>query len=54
MRVVRLERPAREPRVGLVLAGTGPESVMARALLDIARDLDLREVFDRLAREHLT
>jgi DNA-binding transcriptional LysR family regulator len=53
MRVIRLERPAREPRVGLVVAGTGPESVMARALLDIARDLDLREVFDRLAREHL-
>ncbi|GAA3575166.1 LysR family transcriptional regulator [Nonomuraea rosea] len=53
MRVVRLERPAREPRVGLVVAGTGPESVLARAVLDIARDLDLREVFDRLAREHL-
>ncbi|TDD57193.1 LysR family transcriptional regulator [Nonomuraea terrae] len=53
MRVVRLERPAREPRVGLVLAGTGPESVIARAMLDIARDLDLREVFDRLAGRHL-
>ncbi len=53
MRVVRLERAAREPRVGLVLAGTGPESVMARALLDLARDLDLREVFDRLTRDHL-
>lgn len=53
MRVIRLERPAREPRVGLVVAGTGPESVMARAVLDLARDLDLREVFDRLAREHL-
>ncbi|MFI9843524.1 LysR family transcriptional regulator [Nonomuraea sp. NPDC051941] len=53
MRVVRLERPAREPRVGLVLAGTGPESVMARALLDLARDLDLREVFDRLTHDHL-
>ncbi|SEH01172.1 DNA-binding transcriptional regulator, LysR family [Nonomuraea solani] len=53
MRVVRLERPAKEPRVGLIVAGTGPESVMARAVLDIARDLDLREVFDRLTREHL-
>ncbi|MCF6471825.1 LysR family transcriptional regulator [Nonomuraea sp. MG754425] len=53
MRVVRLERPAREPRVGLVVAGTGPESVLARAVLDIARDLDLREVFDRLTRAHL-
>jgi DNA-binding transcriptional LysR family regulator len=53
MRVVRLERPAREPRVGLVVSGTGPESVMARAVLDIARDLDLREVFDRLAHDHL-
>ncbi|MBF8187222.1 LysR family transcriptional regulator [Nonomuraea sp. K274] len=54
MRVVRLERVAREPRVGLVVAGTGPEPMMARVLLDIARDLDLREVFDRLAREYLT
>jgi hypothetical protein len=27
--------------------------VMARAVLGLARDLDLREVFDRLAREHL-
>jgi DNA-binding transcriptional LysR family regulator len=53
MRVIRLERLAREPHVGLVVAGAGPESVMARAMLDIARDLDLREVFDRLAREHL-
>ncbi|MFC5827747.1 LysR family transcriptional regulator [Nonomuraea insulae] len=53
MRVVRLERAAREPRVGLVVAGTGPESAMARAVLDLARDLDLREVFDRLARDHL-
>ncbi|MEU8355411.1 LysR family transcriptional regulator [Nonomuraea sp. NPDC048882] len=54
MRVVRLERPLREPRVGLVLARTGPESVIARAVLDVARDLDLREVFDRLAAQHLT
>ncbi|MEV0390651.1 LysR family transcriptional regulator [Nonomuraea sp. NPDC050643] len=54
MRVVRLERPAREPRVGLVLAGTQPEPVIARALLDVARELDLREVFDRLTRDHLT
>ncbi|GAA2215954.1 LysR family transcriptional regulator [Nonomuraea monospora] len=54
MRVVRLERPAREPRIGLALAGAGPGPVMARAVLDIARDLDLREVFDRLTREHLS
>ncbi|PZG23724.1 LysR family transcriptional regulator [Nonomuraea aridisoli] len=53
MRVVRLERPAREPRVGLMVSGTGPESVIARAVLDIARDIDLREVFDRLTGEHL-
>ncbi|MEO3868817.1 LysR family transcriptional regulator [Nonomuraea sp. B12E4] len=54
MRVVRLERPAHEPRVGLVLAGTGPGSVMAKAVLDIARELDLSAEFDRLAREQLT
>lgn len=54
MRVVRLERPAREPRVGLVLAGSRPESMIAGAVLDVARDLDLREVFDRLAAQHLT
>jgi DNA-binding transcriptional LysR family regulator len=54
MVVVRMERPAHEPRVGLVLAGTGSESVIARALLDIARELDLREGLNRLTGEHLT
>ncbi|MBB5077534.1 LysR family transcriptional regulator [Nonomuraea endophytica] len=53
MRVVRLERVSGDPRVGLVTAGSGPEPVIARALLDLARDLDLREVLDRLERGHL-
>ncbi|MEV0616243.1 LysR family transcriptional regulator [Nonomuraea sp. NPDC050404] len=53
MRVIRLERPAYEPRVGLVLTGTGPEPMMARAVLEIAREVDLRAVLDRLTGEHL-
>ncbi|MFE0149056.1 LysR family transcriptional regulator [Nonomuraea sp. NPDC059007] len=48
MRVVRLEQVARQPRVGLVTAGAGPEPVIARALLEVAREVDLREVLDRL------
>lgn len=54
MRVVRMERAALEPRVGLVMSGAGPESVMARAVLGIARELNLSEALDRLTGEYLT
>ncbi len=48
VRVVPLPRPRRSFQVGLVLAGHGPESLLARALVDIARAVDLRRALDRL------
>jgi DNA-binding transcriptional LysR family regulator len=53
MRVVRMERPAQAPRVGLVVADRSPEPVLATALLDVTRGLDLRDILDRLLRDHL-
>lgn len=40
-RVLPLPRPKRSLHVGLVLAGSGPESLLARALVDSARQLDI-------------
>ncbi|WP_433382534.1 hypothetical protein [Streptosporangium sp. CA-115845] len=54
MRVVGMERPARAPRVGLVMADRTPEPVLARALLEVTRDLDLRDTFDRMLHDHLS
>ncbi|MEV6864905.1 LysR substrate-binding domain-containing protein [Streptosporangium subroseum] len=54
MRVVRMERPAQAPRIGLVVADRSPEPVLARALLDVTRELDLRDELDRLVHQHLT
>ncbi|GLW11219.1 hypothetical protein Misp01_63470 [Microtetraspora sp. NBRC 13810] len=53
MRVIRMERPAQTPRVGLVVADRTPEPILARALLDVARDLDLRDDLNRLVHQHL-
>nr|WP_262846998.1 LysR family transcriptional regulator [Sphaerisporangium corydalis] len=53
MRVIRLENPARAPRVGLVIADRTPEPALARALLDVARDVDVHGILDRLLRDHL-
>ncbi|GII26841.1 LysR family transcriptional regulator [Planotetraspora mira] len=53
MRVVRMEQPAQVPRVGLVVADRSPEPVLAGALLEITRGLDLRDTLDRLLRDHL-
>ncbi|MDP9844822.1 LysR family transcriptional regulator [Streptosporangium lutulentum] len=53
MRVVRMERPAHVPRVGLVIADRSPEPVLAQALLDVTRELDLRDELDRLVHQHL-
>ncbi|MER5647544.1 LysR family transcriptional regulator [Streptosporangium sp. NPDC002524] len=53
MRVVGMERPLQAPRVGLVMADRTPEPVLARALLEVTRDLDLRDTFDRMLRDHL-
>ncbi len=46
-RVVSLPRPKRSFHVGLVLAGSGPESMLARSLVDTARQADIRSDLDR-------
>ncbi|HWJ09941.1 MAG TPA: LysR family transcriptional regulator [Nocardioides sp.] len=43
-RAVPLPRPRRTHQVGLVLAGHGPESLLARALVDTARGVDLAQL----------
>jgi DNA-binding transcriptional LysR family regulator len=53
MRVVRMEQLVPAPRVGLVLIDRTPVPVLARALMEIARELDLRADLDRVLREHL-
>jgi DNA-binding transcriptional LysR family regulator len=54
MRVVRLENPAQAPRVGLVVADRMPEAALARALLDVARDIDVSGVLERLTHGYLS
>jgi DNA-binding transcriptional LysR family regulator len=46
-RVLPLPRPKRPLHVGLVLAGTGPESLLARAFVETAHDLDIHHRLDR-------
>ncbi|KUN57893.1 LysR family transcriptional regulator [Streptomyces canus] len=53
MRVVPLDGPARGPRVGLVVAGGEPQSVLAQALLKVAREARVRDALDELLRTHL-
>ncbi|MEV7085751.1 LysR family transcriptional regulator [Streptomyces sp. NPDC093085] len=53
MRVIPLEHPAHGPRVGLVIADRTPEPVLARALLETARQAGVREALDRLLDTHL-
>jgi DNA-binding transcriptional LysR family regulator len=53
MRVVPLKRPAHGPRVGLVIAARSPEPVLARALLDIARQAGVHKALDDLLDVHL-
>ncbi|MCA1223891.1 LysR family transcriptional regulator [Streptomyces sp. 8L] len=48
MRVLPLARPHHGPRVGLVIADRRPEPLLARALLDTAREAGVREALDRL------
>jgi DNA-binding transcriptional LysR family regulator len=52
-RVLPLPRPRRSFHVGLVLAGTGPESLLASALVDTARQQDLHHQLDRAVRRRL-
>ncbi|MBM7519026.1 LysR family transcriptional regulator [Nocardioides nitrophenolicus] len=41
LRAIPLPRPRRTHQVGLVLAGHGPESLLARAFVEAAREVDL-------------
>ncbi|MFB7269082.1 LysR family transcriptional regulator [Streptomyces sp. NPDC056244] len=53
MRVMPLEHPSHGPRVGLVIADRSPEPVLARALLEIAREAGVREALDDLLDTYL-
>lgn len=48
MRVVPLVHPTHGPRVGLVIADRSPEPVLAKALLETARRVSVREVLNDL------
>lgn len=52
-RVLPLPRPKRSLHVGLVLAGSGPESLLARALVDTARQLDIHHELDQAVSRRL-
>lgn len=52
-RLIPLPRPTKPYHVGLVLAGREPESMLARALVDTARRVDLRHVLDQAMRRAL-
>ncbi|RCG29485.1 LysR family transcriptional regulator [Sphaerisporangium album] len=53
LRVVRMEPPPRPPRIGLVTADRSPEPVLVRAMLHVARGLDIRDALDQNLRRHL-
>ncbi|MFI5606520.1 LysR substrate-binding domain-containing protein [Amycolatopsis sp. NPDC051903] len=48
MRVVPLANPARPPQIGLVLADRDPEPLLARALLGLAPQADVRGTLERV------
>ena len=47
VRVLRLPRPKRPYHVGLVLAGRHRESMLARAVVDMARQIDIGRELDQ-------
>lgn len=51
--MVPLEGPAHGGRVGLVTGPDDPTSVLARALLAVAREAGVREALDALLRTYL-
>ncbi|MBK1783428.1 LysR family transcriptional regulator [Prauserella cavernicola] len=53
MRVVRLEDPSQLPQIGMVIADREPEPILARALLELTRDLDVRSTLDGVLHGHL-
>lgn len=52
-RVIPLPRPKRSFHVGLVLAGRGPESLLTRAIVENAREVDMRRELDRAVSQRL-
>lgn len=54
MRAVRLHGAPWAPRIGLVIARRDPEPALAGALVDVARQVDVRAILDRLVAEHVT
>ncbi|MBL1116484.1 LysR family transcriptional regulator [Streptomyces sp. 110] len=53
MRVVPLDGPVRGPRVGLVTGQDDPPSVLAEALLTVAREAGVRDALDELLHSYL-
>ena len=51
MRVIPLVEPATTRTIGLVWLDRDPEPILARALLDVARDMDLQRSCASLRRE---
>lgn len=47
-RVIAMPQPERAVHVGLVLPGRGPESLLTRALVDTATEIDMQGQLDRL------
>lgn len=54
MRIVPMRRPPRSYQVGLVLTERQPESMLGRAMVDIAAGLDLRQALDSIVAGHIS
>lgn len=54
MRAIPLPQPNRSYQVGLVLTGGGPESLLARALVSQASDVNIPAVLDRAVKQQLS
>jgi DNA-binding transcriptional LysR family regulator len=53
MRVIPMTRPGRTHQVGLVLADRDPESMLAHALVEVARESNVDATLNALLRKHL-
>jgi DNA-binding transcriptional LysR family regulator len=53
LKVVPLDRPRLANQVGLVLADRDPEPMLARALLDATRRVDMQSELDQLLKRYL-
>ena len=52
MRALRLHGAPHAPRIGLVIAQRNPEPVLAKALIEVARQVDVRQILNDLMRDH--